>query len=211
MFTTIFFSKERIFKINDNLKTKFMKRSTLASICFIFSLCLVSCGRNSNNNTDTSTGGEETDTKTSALTTYDLSKKEIPVIIEGPEGASVEDGMMGEVEIEGVKTISVVIIKDGFKLEVSMESEPSGETLEESVAFLKEISQEEVGFELIREESNGFIYKTTEDGETNHDFNYVKMNEKGEAIKMTTGFSLTNYSLKDVEKIYKAAKKATWK
>ncbi|WP_108809184.1 hypothetical protein [Aquimarina spinulae] len=184
-----------------------MKKNTLVIISFIFSLILASCG--GKNNT-TSNDSEETIAETSAVASYDLSEKGIPAIIEGPIEATIGEGM-GAGEIDGIKTISLGITKDKFKLEINMDSAPSERTLDELVAFHKELSQEEEGFELIKEDSNGFIYKTTEDGETNHNFNYVKMNEKGDALEMTTGFSLVNYTLEEVEKMYEAAKKATWK
>lgn len=184
-----------------------MKKNTLVIFSLISSLILASCGGNNNSS---SSASKETIADNQTATSYDLSDKGIPTSIEGPEGATVGKGMSGG-EIEGVKTTSLSISKGKFKLEVNMDSESSGRTLEGLIAYYKELRMEEKGFELIKEDANGFIYKSLIVDETDYDFMYIKMNEEGIALEMTAGFSFSNYSLEDIEKMYEAASKATWK
>ncbi len=186
-----------------------MKKNTLVTISYIFSLFLISCGGNNSNSSSVDSKKTVADTP-AAVASYDLSDKGIPTSIEGPAGAKVRKGMSGG-EIDGVKTTSLSISKDMFKLEVNMDSEASGRTLEELVTYYKELWQDEKGFEIVKEDANGFIYKTTDDGETNYSFDYIKMNEKGIALEITTGFALSNFTQEDIEKMYQAAQKATWK
>ena len=183
-----------------------MKRK-LVTISVIASLFLASCGGG-----ESSADGSGAGTEAAAATTasYDLTEKGIPTVIEGPSGANIGKGMSGG-EIDGVKTTSLSLTVDKFKMEINMDSEPSGRTLPELIQFYKEISQDDEGFEVVKEDANGFIYKSTLDGAVNYQFHFIKMNESGSALEMTTAFSISDYTLEEVEKMYEAAKTATWK
>jgi len=184
----------------------------LTLVLLLSTLVLVSCGGTTNDKiaeNATSTETQETNKESTGPQNYDLSEKGIPTVIQIPYGAKIGKGMSGG-EIDGVKTTSISIKKDKFNLEVNMDSEPSGKNLAELIAWYKEVDAEDENFEIIKEDANGYIYKFSYEGEVDYGLSYAKMNEKGEAIEMTTGFSLSSFSLEDVETMYEAAKTATW-
>ncbi|MDO5972351.1 hypothetical protein Q4Q35_21330 [Flavivirga aquimarina] len=183
------------------------------SIAFLIILTsLVSCGgKTKKENLSENKGSTETPVEEApAIASYDLTEKGIPTIIQAPSGAEIKKGM-GGAEVDGVKTTSLLISNGKFKLEVNMDSEASGMSLEELVAYYKEVSEEDEGFEIVKEEANGFIYKTAIGGDVDYFVDYIKMNDKGESIEMNSGFSMSEYSLEEAEKIFEAAKTATWK
>lgn len=175
-----------------------------AITCLIVSLFITSCG-----------GGEKSKEEEKAVVEvsgpaiYDLTSQGIPTSIEAPAGASVKDGMSGG-EIDGVKTTSVLIDKDMFKLEVNMDSESSGRDLAGLMEFYKDLDSGDEGFEIVKEEANGYIYKSVTMGDTSYMVRYIKINANGEALEMESGFSIPDYTLEDAEKIFAAAKAATW-
>lgn len=189
-----------------------MKTTTnLALACLTSSLLLVSCGggnkeKSSDANTDTQSNVEA---PVATTETYDLTAQGIPTKIIGPAGATIGKGMSG-MEIDGVTTTSLLISKGKFKLEVNMDSEASGRDLAGLIDYYKDLDSTDDGFEMIKEEANGYIYKSVFEGEVDYGIRYIKMNDKGEAVEMCSGFMIDSYKIEDAEALFEAAKTATW-
>jgi len=144
------------------------------------------------------------------LVAYDISKFGIPVVVMAPPGAEVSKSELGSMEIEGIKMLSVDIAKDMFILNVSMiDMELEGESLSDLVESSIENVEEETGFEIIKQDEGGFIYKTNDpDIGLDHSFSYIMIKDDKE-ISFTTGLSMfDNFSLEDVEIMYAASKLA---
>ena len=154
----------------------------------------------------TSCGGEEKSSEPAKIVDFDLSEKGIPVIVKAPEGAEVKKGMMNA--SDGERTIvSWEVKKDKFKLEVNFDSDAQGLSAADLVAFHMKNAKEEEGFELVKEEANGFIYKTVTSGDANYSFNYAAVKD-GVSVEFAPGFSLSDFTLEEAQLMYDNAKLA---
>ncbi len=173
-----------------------MKKLSLILITAVLTSFSVSCGGGSSSLADMK------------LSELNLADKGIPVTIQAPEGAEIKDGMfMGE--FGGIKMLDYEIVKDEFVMEISMDDSEETRTVEEIVNDAKETAQTEEGFvEIVKEETNGFIYKVKTDDYEDYKFHYVLMKD-GKAIEFTEGLKLfTEFTLKDAETLYNIAKNA---
>ena len=174
----------------------------------IFAIILsIGCGAASNDGATESNNEEDAVTLENA--DYDLTSKGIPVIITGPSGAEIKEGL-GNMEFEGFKEINYNVTKDKFDLSVSMsnivaEEGYAAELLSDARMFAEE-DEDFGGF--IKEEANGFIFKIkTEDGD---DYNFYYQFEKdAKVIEFEAGLNIfSEYTLEEIETIYGAAKTA---
>ncbi|MDH5415569.1 MAG: hypothetical protein OEW87_15640, partial [Flavobacteriaceae bacterium] len=172
---------------------------------------LINCGNTSNKEATKSSkeSNIEVESATIENAEYDLTSKGIPVIITGPAGAEIKDGI-GNMEFDGIKTINYNITKGNFNLSVTMTDEDTEEGYAaELLSDAKMYVEEEDNFRgYIKEEANGFIYKIeTEDGD---DYNFYYQFEKGSRIiEFEAGLNIfSEYTLEEIETIYSAAKTA---
>lgn len=140
-------------------------------------------------------------------TKVDLSEKGIPVVVDAPEGAIIEEGIGNGMEMEGVITHCWEINKGDFSLEVSMEGEEMWQSAEEYVAFSKEFVEMEGFVEYVVSDEFGFIAKMEYDGEIEYDFYHLLVKDDY-AIEFAPGLGTSDWSLPNIKMMYNAAKTA---
>jgi len=187
-----------------------MKATINLTIIYItISIFITSCIGNIGN--DKKDRNQNVNLETLETEVYDLTSRGIPTTIEGPAGATISNGMSGG-EYDGFVTTSLLIDGGNLKLEVNIDSQPSGRSLAELITWYKELDRDNENdqFEIIREETDGYIYKSVVMGDPSYLIRHIKMNSKGEALEMESGFSFPDYTLEEAEKILEFAKTATW-
>lgn len=137
----------------------------------------------------------------------DLTEKGIPVTVQAPAGAVVEEGLGNGVSM-GESVLHVwEINKDNFSLEVSMDDDELWQSLDEYMEDAIELAKSD-GFDgFVLEEENGFIYRVNYDGEISYDF-YYRLIKNNHNIEFSTGLGSMDWSLENVKKVYAAAKGA---
>jgi len=139
--------------------------------------------------------------------TIDLTSKGIPVTVSAPDGAVIVEGIGHGMEINGVTMYVWEINQGDFSLEVSMEDDDLYQEEEEYVRFAKEFTENEDFEEYVLEETNGFIYKYSLDGDVYYGCYYLLI-KNGRAIEFATGMDSDDSDLTNVRAIYAAAKGA---
>ncbi len=137
----------------------------------------------------------------------DLTPKGIPVTLNAPEGAIIEEGIGNGLETDGVMWYVWEVNKGAFSLEISMDSDKMYQEAEEYVEFSRDFAEDDDFEDYVLEEPNGFIYKYSLDGEVYYGLYYLLV-KNGRAIEFATGFSSDDSDLENVREIYAAAKGA---
>lgn len=138
----------------------------------------------------------------------DLTEKGIPVSVNAPDGAVIEEGVGNGMDFDGVVTHVWEVNKGDFSLEVAMDDDDMWQDLADYVQDNKDFYEmdEEFGGYVV-EESNGFIVKMNyEDGEE-YEFYHI-MVKNNRAIEFSVGLGQFDYSLENIRKMYEAAKGA---
>ncbi len=188
-----------------------MKKSRLfLMIVFIATFAIFGCSSTDNgNNTNADTTEANTDEVTPESKTIEinLADKGIPVTVTAPTGSEVKKGIANG-EFDGVKFMNYYITKDDFILDAMMEDSDLESSVTELLADSKQLAQEEDGFsEIVKEETNGFIYKLKADGADDYNFCYILIKDK-RAIEFSAGLKFSEFSLENIEILYEAAKNA---
>lgn len=139
--------------------------------------------------------------------TIDLTEKGIPVTVNAPDGAVIVEGIGHGMEFDGVTTYVWEVNKGDFSLEVSMDNEEMYQEADEYVSFAKELTEDEDFDSYVVDETNGFIYKYSFDGDVYYGCYYLKV-KNGYAIEFATGMDSDDSDLANVKAIYAAAKEA---
>ena|SRR3989338_946278 len=139
--------------------------------------------------------------------TIDLTSKGIPVTMNAPDGAAIAEGIGHGMEMDGVKLYVWEINQGDFSLEVSMEDDDLYQEEEAYVRFAKEFAETADFEEYVLDETNGFIYKYSLDGDVYYACYYLLI-KNGRAIEFATGMDSDDSNLTNVKAIYAAAKGA---
>lgn len=137
----------------------------------------------------------------------DLTSKGIPVSVNAPDGAVITDGVGNGMEFDGVQTLVWEVNKGDFSLEIMMDEDEMYQEPQEYIDFAKELAEDEGFEEYIVNEPNGFIYKSSIDGEVFYGCYYLLV-KNGHAIEFATGMESDDSNLANVRAIYAAAKGA---
>lgn len=177
--------------------------SRYSLIIVLLMILFISCdskdgAENDNNNIESSFG--------SNFIKYDLSEYEIPIVVDAPIGAEIEAGV-GNGSFGGVRTINYEITKGDFVLDVNHIVGAKYEK-ENLIGSERLFAEEITGFEsFVLEEENGFIYKVNTEEGVDYGFYYVTFKD-GAPVEFGVGFSYSNFTLEQVQKMYAAAKAA---
>ncbi len=174
-----------------------MKKLILIVTTFSIAL-LFSCGTN---NTSDDKKNSDTDTKKMESKGVNLASKGIPITLDAPEDSEIRKGLM----IDDTN-VAYEIVKGKFHMEVQMYKEDVSRSIAEYIADEKDIISDENPV-FVKEEPNGFIYKTEIDGDEDYDFYYVTV-KNNKAIEFRTGIGIDLFTLEDIQKMYEIAKKA---
>ena len=138
----------------------------------------------------------------------DLSEKGIPVSINAPDGAVINEGIGNGMEFEGVITHVWEINKGDFSLEVSMDDDEMWQEKEDYMQDTRDFFEMEEEFGgYVLEEPNGMIVKYNYEDGPAYDFYYILVKDN-HAIEFSIGLETGNYSLENMRKLYQAAKEA---
>lgn len=137
-----------------------------------------------------------------------LEDKGIPVTVNAPEGAVIEEGVGHGMELDGVVSYVWEINAEGFSLEAAMEDDEMWQDKADYLSDAREFVEMDEGFEGYEvEEENGFICRYNYDGDVEYDFYYILV--KGDrAIEFTPGLGLDEYSFANIRQLYYTAKAA---
>ncbi len=137
-----------------------------------------------------------------------LADKGIPVTVDAPEGAVIEEGVGNGFEMDGVITHCWEINKGEFSLEVSMDDEEMWQEKSEYLSDSKEFAEMDEDFvEFVVEEENGFICSYNYEGEIEYDFYFIMVKDN-QAIEFAPGLGLSDYGLENIRSLYNTAKSA---
>ncbi len=131
----------------------------------------------------------------------DLASHGIEYKVNAPEGAEVTDGL-GNITLGDMKVVSKEIKKDDFRINVMSFNTPNQELAAKLAEEKKDAQDDEDFVEIIKEDQNGFIFKTkTSDGSA-YDFRKVVVKEN-EYIIISTALNLFGeYSEEEVQTMY---------
>ncbi|MDB3906769.1 hypothetical protein N9355_04825 [Crocinitomicaceae bacterium] len=139
---------------------------------------------------------------------FDLLSKRIPVTVQAPEDAIVEEGLFNGEVYDEIRTISWELNSGDFSLEVTMDDEPMRQTAEEYMSDWKDLIVVDGDFAgYIVEDENGFISKSISDGEVMYEF-YYQLVKGDRLIEFASGMSSDDTSLSAAKRMYEAAKSA---
>lgn len=144
---------------------------------------------------------------TSLTGIIDLTSKGIPVSVNAPDGAQVVEGIGNGLEIEEMVYHVWEVNMGDFSLEVSMDEEEMYQDSEEYLSDMKEIIEDEDFEGYVLEETNGFIYKYSLEGDVYYGMYYLLV-KNDHAIEFSTGMDADDSDLANVKAIYAAAKSA---
>lgn len=137
----------------------------------------------------------------------DLAQYGIPVKLTVPEGAKVEKGLLDD-DIEGSRLVDVDIAANHFLLNVMLFDEETDETPAEAIRASKQAEAEDENFKgFLVEEPNGYIVKTSIDGQMDYIFHYI-LEKDGRHIEFSQGIMADNFSEAEIRALYDAAKAA---
>jgi hypothetical protein len=137
----------------------------------------------------------------------DLTSKGIPVSVNVPDGAVVDEGIGNGLEMDDMVYHVWEVNKGDFSLEVSMDEDEMHQDAEDYINDTKELIEDEDFEAYVLEETNGFIYKYSLDGDVYYSMYYLLV-KNGHAIEFSTGMESDDSSLENVRAIYAAAKSA---
>ena len=187
--------------------------SILVSMLFV--MLLVSCGGGESTKDDEKAKTEDNAANVSeanesteiVMTNIDFTEQSIPITMDVPEGAEVTEGMLNG-EFGGINLLNYEVSKDGWILDVSMmDDEPYG-AKEDYIHDAKDFALETEGFvEIVEEDENGFIYKLENEDGDEYNLYYVIIKDN-RAIEIEEGLKFTNYTLEEIQSMYKAAQSA---
>lgn len=190
-----------------------MKQLSLLMTLFVV-LFMASCGGGETTNEEETTTEENTanvsdatETAEIVMANIDLAEQMIPITLDVPEGAEVNEGMLNG-DFGGIDLINYEIVKDGWILDVSMMDDTPYGTKEEYIQDAKDFAMETEGFvEIVEEDENGFIYKLENEDGDEYNLYYVIMKDD-RAIEIEEGLKFTNFTLEEIQSMYKAAQSA---
>ena len=183
------------------------KQSILLSVLIVAMFSFYACNGEKQQTNDTQVASvEQPSSQETAMSEFDLSDRGIPIKVKAPVNVEIKKGM-GAGEMDGAKIYSCLLQKDKFRLEIDMWDAQIENTVPELIQDHKDIVIEDEGFEIVKEEENGFIYKTKNEDGDNFNFYYVKMKDQ-KAIEFGSGLNFSNYTLEQIETLYEAAKNA---
>ncbi len=177
-------------------------------------LFMASCGGGEKTNDEKTTTEENTanvsdaaETAEIVMANIDLAEQMIPITLDVPEGAEVSEGMLNG-DFGGIALINYQIAKDGWIIDVSMMDDTPYGTKEEYIQDAKDLAMETEGFvEIVEEDENGFIYKLENEDGDEYNLYYVIMKDD-RAIEIEEGLKFTNFTLEEIQSMYKAAQSA---
>lgn len=190
-----------------------MKQLSLLMTLFVV-LFMASCGGGETTNEEETTTEENTanvsdatETAEIVMANIDLAEQMIPITLDVPEGAEVNEGMLNG-DFGGIDLINYEIVKDGWILDISMMDDTPYGTKEEYIQDAKDFAMETEGFvEIVEEDENGFIYKLENEDGDEYNLYYVIMKDD-RAIEIEEGLKFTNFTLEEIQSMYKAAQSA---
>ena len=144
---------------------------------------------------------------TSLTGIIDLTSKGIPVTIDAPDDAQIVDGIGNGLEMDEMVYHVWEINKGDFSLEVSMDEEEMFQDTEDYLSDMKEVVEDEDFEGYVLEETNGFIYEYSLEGDVYYGMYYI-LAKNGHAIEFSTGMDADDSDLANVKAIYAAAKSA---